>query len=47
MQLEYLVSQFQKKDEKAFEKLYNMCKVMWLSFPIEIRISLPEGMIES
>ena len=24
MQLEYLVSQFQKKDEKAFEKLYNM-----------------------
>lgn len=24
MQLEFLVSQFQKKDEKAFEKLYNM-----------------------
>ena len=24
MQLEYLVSQFQKKDEKAFKKLYNM-----------------------
>ena len=24
MQLDYLVSQFQKKDEKAFEKLYNM-----------------------
>jgi len=24
MQLEYLVSQFQKKDEEAFEKLYNM-----------------------